>query len=89
MNTIWAFCSARANRSTESATPWAVRLFSTRISPFSPAFSTAFRESYSQLVPGNTGMSTRGTATARAGRTGGRLSALMAGIGFCPGVVAG
>ena len=59
------------------------------IRPFKPARSTARAVSTSQLVPGNTGMNTRGTATARAGRTGGRLSALMAGIGFCPGVVAG
>ena len=60
---IWLSRAARANRAAESATPWADWLFTTRISGVRPARSTARALSYSQLVPGNTGMSTFGLAT--------------------------
>ncbi len=47
----------------DSATSCADRLFSTIISGSSPARFTALAESYSQFVPGNTGISTLGIAT--------------------------
>ena len=39
------------------------RLFKIEISAFAPTCSNAFAESYSQFVPGNTGMITLGTST--------------------------
>ena len=53
-------CGGKA--SGEAATSAAERLFSTRISGTRPARSTARALSYSQLVPGNTGISTSGAA---------------------------
>ena len=46
----------------EEATSAAVRLFSTNISGSAPALSKALAVSYSQLVPGNTGMRALGRA---------------------------
>ena len=66
---IWLLRAAPANRLMESATSCADWLLSTRISGSSPARRTARAESYSQFVPGNTGMSTLGTATPTLGAT--------------------
>ena len=49
-----------AKYSTDSETFDADKLFITIISVCAPARSNAFAESYSQLVPGNTGISTLG-----------------------------
>ena len=62
MNTIWAPARAWANRSVEAAMPAGVRLFSTSTTGSAPASRRALAVSYSQLVPGNTGISTRGRA---------------------------
>lgn len=51
-----------AKASTERETPSAVRLLTTKISARTPAASKAFAVSYSQFVPGNTGMSAVGRA---------------------------
>lgn len=45
------------------AIPYAERLLITVIIGSAAAFATAFAESYSQFVPGKTGMRTRGLAT--------------------------
>jgi len=54
---------AFVNASTESRMPCAVMLRNTIVSTSAPARSNAFAESYSQFVPGNTGMNTFGFAT--------------------------
>ena len=46
----------------------AVRLRMTTISGSAPAWAMALAASYSQLVPGKTGMSTRGLAVLMRGR---------------------
>ena len=61
--TIWAFFRARLNRSVEATMPAADRLLRTSTTGSPPASRTALALSYSQLVPGNTGISTRGLAT--------------------------
>ena len=68
-NRISDAASLLANRSADSATPWAVRLLITKTSGTAPAFSSARAVSYSQLVPGNTGISARGAAALAGGRT--------------------
>ena len=67
---IWESRSRSAKRSTLRAMPSAERFCSTRISGSAPASRTARALSYSQLVPGKAGISTRGRAhfTAGAGR---------------------
>ena len=54
--------------------PPIMRLLTTKMSASAPAFSKALAVSYSQFVPGNTGISTFGFATLIAGAT--LLSAL-------------
>ena len=49
--------------STVSSTACGVRLRTTSVCVSAPARSQARAESYSQFVPGNTGMNTRGFAT--------------------------
>ena len=67
INTICEVFSSSANFSTEREMPSAVRLLMTMIFVAAPASSIALAESYSQLVPGNTGMSTLGFAALTAG----------------------
>ena len=57
---IWDPSIARWNSSTDSRMPSGVMLRKTRMTVRAPAFSKARAESYSQLVPGNTGMNTVG-----------------------------
>ena len=64
MKMVCACFTSLAKRSMESAMPAAERLLMTKIFASAPARSTAFAESNSQFVPGNTGISTRGFATA-------------------------
>ena len=54
---------AFANASTESLIPCAVIFLNTIVCTSAPALSNAFAESYSQFVPGNTGINTFGFAT--------------------------
>ena len=67
---IWAFLIRLANSATDSSMALLDRLLMTKMSVVAPARSKARWVSYSQLVPGNTGISTRGDAafTAGAGR---------------------
>ena len=67
MNIICDLSAFAAKFLTDSATVWAERLFIMNISASAPAASTAFAESYSQFVPGNTGISTLGLASLIAG----------------------
>ena len=60
---IWAWLMAFSNSSTDSRMSAAVRLRNTFVTTSAPARSNAFALSYSQLVPGNTGMKTVGLAT--------------------------
>ena len=62
MKTISASRTFLANSSADSATAAGVRLLMTKISASMPARLAAFAVSYSQLVPGNTGMSILGEA---------------------------
>ena len=64
---IWARSMALAARSMLAAVSAAVRLRTTSISASPPASMTARAVSYSQLVPGNTGMNARGLACFTAG----------------------
>ena len=48
---------------TESLISSGVRFLNTFVITFAPAFSKALAESYSQFVPGNTGINTVGFAT--------------------------
>ena len=66
---IWLRSMALPKASTDSATAWADRLRITTTSGSAPALMNARAVSYSQFVPGNTGISTRGLATFEAGRT--------------------
>ena len=59
---ICAFAIALANAATDSSICALVRFLMTKISASAPAFSNARAVSYSQFVPGNTGISTRGFA---------------------------
>ena len=67
MKIIWLLPIFAATVSTLLATSSAVRLRITTMSASPPAAMTARAESYSQLVPGNTGISTLGLATLTAG----------------------
>ena len=55
---------AFSNSSTESRIPAASRFLNTFVMTFAPARSNARRLSYSQFVPGNTGINTVGCPTA-------------------------
>ena len=63
IKSTFALESAAANSLTERFRWSAVRLFTTKISASPPAFSTALAVSYSQLVPGNTGIKNFGFST--------------------------
>ena len=65
--TIWLSRMRRASSWVLSATASGVRLLMTKTSALAPARSKACAVSYSQLVPGKTGMITRGRATWTAG----------------------
>ena len=67
MKIIWLSPIFRETSSTLRATSSAVRLRMTTISGSAPAASIARAESHSQLVPGNTGISTLGLAVLTAG----------------------
>ena len=83
---IWLSRAALAKRAAESATSAAERLFSTRISGTRPARSTARALSYSQLVPGKTGISTLGAAQPVLGAQ--RVKAGASSTGMVSGTVA-
>ena len=74
IKTMLASLMREANASTERATSSAVLLRMTKISGVAPASANALAVSYSQLVPGNTGMSTLGLAVFTAGA---RLAPLL------------
>ena len=63
INKTFALDSAVANSFTERFRWSAVRLLTTNISASPPAFSTALAVSYSQFVPGNTGIRNLGLST--------------------------
>ena len=65
--TIWLSRMRRASSWVLSATASGVRLLITRTLGSAPARRNARAVSYSQFVPGNTGMTTRGWATWIAG----------------------
>ena len=60
--TIWLARMRRASSWVLSATASGVRLLITKVSASAPAARKARALSYSQLLPGNTGMITRGRA---------------------------
>ena len=74
INTICADLRLFAKSSTLFATFSALRLFITNISGSAPASRMAFALSYSQLVPGKTGIKTLGFDVFTAGET--RFSAV-------------
>ena len=76
---ICARPTASAKAAALSAISAAVRLRTTKISACAPARSKARAVSYSQFVPGNTGISTRGRATDTAARCGAAGAALYTG----------
>ena len=86
-NRIWLSRAARANRAADSATLAGVWLFSTRISGVSPARRQARALSYSQLVPGNTGISTLGFAAPALGAARVKAGASSTGTGAGSAVV--
>ena len=59
---ICAFLISSAKTSTESLISWAVKFLNTLVTTLAPALSKAFVLSYSQFVPGNTGINTFGFA---------------------------
>ncbi len=69
INTICDCFRAVANCSVLLAIPLALRLLITIISGSAPASRITFALSYSQLVPGNAGISTLGLATLIEGAT--------------------
>ncbi len=69
MNMIWLSLIFSAKAAADSATARADMLRITMISGTAPAFKKARAVSYSQLVPGNTGISTLGFAARIAGLT--------------------
>ena len=77
-NRIWAFWMARSSSRAESARAWGVRLRITTVSASIPARRQARTESYSQLVPGNTGITTRGLAISPSNTAGERRSQVTA-----------
>ncbi len=60
---IWLFLISSTSAFVDSATSVGVRLFTINVLTSAPARSKAAAESYSQLLPGNTGMTTCGLAT--------------------------
>ena len=64
---IWLSPTFFAKSSTDFAMLAAERLLITKISASAPALSAYFAESYSQFVPGNTGIRTLGFAVLIAG----------------------
>ena len=87
---IWLSRISRAIYSTLRAMPSAVRLLITMIRASAPASRTALALSYSQLVPGKAGISTRGFAafTAGAGQEEAgleKVSTVSAGVGILQG----
>ena len=70
MTSIWLRARASAMRSRLSSTPSGLRLRTTSISGSAPARARARAVSYSQFVPGKTGMSAcgRGVRVSGAGR---------------------
>ena len=73
IKTRFAFSSLSEKAATLSETDCAVRLFITKISASKPASQSAFALSYSQFVPGKTGISARGRAVFNAGAFTARL----------------
>ena len=69
---------ARSSSRAESARAWGVRLRITTVSASIPARRQARTLSYSQLVPGNTGMTTRGRAISPSNTAGERRSQVTA-----------
>ena len=67
MKIIWLLSAALAKALTEALMSALERFLTTKISASPPAASTALAESNSQLVPGNTGISTLGLAHFTAG----------------------
>ena len=61
--TIWLLPISSTSLAVDSATAAGVRLLTISVCASAPARSNAAAESYSQLLPGNTGMMTRGRAT--------------------------
>lgn len=59
---IWLLWMASTSACVDSATAEGVRLFTMSVCASAPARSNAAAVSYSQLLPGNTGMITRGLA---------------------------
>ena len=61
--TIWARSTASLKASTDWRMSRELKFLNTRVSTFAPARAKALALSYSQLVPGNTGINTRGCPT--------------------------
>ena len=76
--TIWEASMAFTRASQLAVTSAGVRLRMTRISGSAPAARKALAVSYSQLVPGNTGMMTLGLATPILGAAGVLIRPAMA-----------
>ena len=82
--TIWLLSMALTSALQLSATSAGVRLRMTRISGSAPARAKALAVSYSQLVPGNTGMMTLGFATPILGAAGAvSLPLIFSTVGAC------
>ena len=73
-NTIWAFLIACSSSWADWARAFGVRLRMTTVSASIPARRQARTESYSQFVPGNTGMTTFGRAISPLNTAGERRS---------------
>ena len=65
--TIWLSRMPRASASIVSSMSFGERFLTTSTFGSAPAFANAFAVSYSQFVPGNTGIKTRGFAAFTAG----------------------
>ena len=74
--TIWLSPIARTKASQLAVTSAGVRLRTTRIFGSAPARAKARAVSYSQLVPGNTGITTLGFATPTLGAAGAAMVVL-------------
>ena len=73
INTTWAFRMACSSSWAEARRFSAVRFLTTTVSASMPAVRQARTLSYSQLVPGNTGITARGFAIPRASTAGAPL----------------
>ena len=82
--TIWLAAMALTSASQLSATSAGVRLRTTRISGSAPARAKALAVSYSQLVPGKTGMMTFGFAMPILGAAAGAASLPSMGSTLAP-----